>query len=244
MGRWIHSSSFLLLLVGCAALVQQPSAARAWESHAASASQTQPTEAPRQLVANGKILGESVAPKSGEICVVCNEPIGDNDAVYLVKGQRVPVHLIVCYHKLQAHPEVFLAQLQPKGAFLGAGGGEQKASYFWFLAGLYILVGLVFAALCAHQALQSGHSPVTWFGVGLVLNALGYLLLLTRPRGVVAALGGVPKGLHKIAATHAPQPCPGCGKMNHPSATECAGCGGRLQPVVESEVEKAQMDRG
>ncbi len=187
----------------------------------------------------GKVVGKQVKAKPGEICLLCNKPLGDGDVVYLVHGQRVPVHLDLCLPELREHTEHWLAQLQPRGAFLGAERSRTPPSGVWFFAGVYILLCLLFAAMSAHHALHAGYSPVAWFGIGLLLNALGYLWLLTRPRREVAAPAGVPRGLRKIAATYAPQPCPGCGSRNHPAATQCAGCGGRLEPKIASEVAKA-----
>jgi len=187
------------------------------------------------------MLGKQVEPRPGEVCLVCNQPITADDVVYVVRGHRIPLHAAACYGEFKDHPWKYLAILEPHGAFLGSGGEGQRLSLGWFLAGLYILVGLVFAALCAHQAMHRGYSPAVWFGTGLVLNAFGYLLLVTRPRKDVEALAGVPKGLQKVPVTYEPRPCPACGRLNHPAASECAGCGGKLDPSMESEVQRAGL---
>lgn len=172
------------------------------------------------------------------VCLVCNHPIGKNDFVFLVKGQRVAVHRVNCYQELLEHPYRFLGIFQPHGAFLGAGAEEQSVSFAWFLVGLYILSGLVFGALGAHQALHRGRSAVAWFGLGLALNVFGYLLLyLCSSRQMEGA--PVPSGLQKVPTTSNPKPCPWCGKTNHPAAEQCSGCGAKLQPFMESEVKKA-----
>lgn len=198
-------------------------------------------QVPKELVVNGQLVGHLVAPEPGDMCLVCNEPIHKGDVVYLVQGQRVPIHLEACDDKFMASPQHWLAQIKPRGAFLGAQGEQRALSDAWFFVGFYILFGLIFAALCAHQALHRGRSPVGWFGVGLLLNAFGYLLLLTRPKLVVHAPAGVPRGLGKIAVTYAPQPCPMCGAANHPSATACIDCGAKLQPAMDSEVKRAGL---
>jgi len=123
-----------------------------------------------------------------------------------------------------------------------AGNDQPNVSRVWIYGGLYVLLGLVFAAICAHRALHVGYSPWAWFWLGLVLNAFAYLLLLTRPKREVRAPAGVPLGLGKIAATHAPQRCPKCGAFNHPSALRCLGCGASLSPGVESEVSRVGLD--
>ena len=104
-----------------------------------------------------------------------------------------------------------------------------------------MLVGLIFAALSAQHALRGGYNPLTALLLGLRLNVLGYSFVITRPRLEVKAPAGVPAGLHKIPTTYDPQPCPGCGSENHPSATRCLSCGSALSPQIASEVEKAGL---
>ena len=133
-------------------------------------------------------------------------------------------------------------QPAPRGAFLGAGANAGMSSV-WFWAGLYVVAGLVFGALAAHRALQTGNRALAWFGVGFVLTLPGYLYLLTRPMQKMDAPAGVPHGLQKIAATSAPEPCPGCSAMNHPAATQCIGCGGKLTPRFVSEAQRAGVTR-
>jgi hypothetical protein len=196
---------------------------------------------PPQLVQANNEIGRAVESHPNEICLVCKRPLGTEGVTYLVNGQRVPLHIMVCYDKFEKNPQAYLAVLRPHGAFLGAADEQTGLSPGWFLGGLYILLGLVFAALCAQRAMSSGRSPATWFGVGMVLNAFGYLLLLTRPEKAGGEIGKVPEGLAKVATTLAPVPCPGCGAMNHPAANRCASCGNKLQPRVHSEVEKAGL---
>jgi hypothetical protein len=187
----------------------------------------------------GQMNLQEVPAKPGEICAVCNEPVGAGDTAYLMAGQRVPVHRGACDAKFHEGPQLILAKLQPRGAFLGTSPQERALSRVWFLLGLYVLVGLIFAALCAHRALHAGHSPAAWFAAGLILSVFAYLALLTRSKRAVSAPGGVPRGLHKVAATYSPEPCPACGHLNHPSARRCLGCGGMLAPKISSEAGKA-----
>lgn len=196
---------------------------------------------PKELIVDGKVVGRLVPAKPAEICLVCNEPLHSGDVVYLVYGQRVPIHLGACDSALRAQPQHWLAQLRPRGAFLGAEADQRALSAAWFFVGSYVLLGLIFAALCAHQALHAGRSAYGWFAVGLVLNALGYLILLTRPKREVLAPAGVPRGLAKIASTYSPQPCPMCGAENHPAASECIACGAKLTPAIDSEVKRAGL---
>jgi hypothetical protein len=228
-----------MILAAGSALTQESRAVQ--PSETTSGAHQIPAQPASQLIVNGKVLGEEVPPRPGEICVVCKRPIGTEGVTYLVKGQRFPLHVPACYEKFRKNPQAYLAALQPHGAFLGAGGEGQNLSLAWFLAGLYVLVGLCFGALCAHHALSSGRKPAAWFAAGLALNALGYLWLLTRPKLGVHTPSGAPEGLGKVSVTLAPQPCPSCGRMNHPAADRCADCGGKLKPAVNSEVKKAGL---
>jgi hypothetical protein len=194
---------------------------------------------PQELIVAGRVVGKRIKTVPGMVCLVCNKPISGDDFVFLVKGQRVAVHRANCYARLLDRPYGFLEILQPHGAFLGAGAEEQTVSFTWFLVGLYILTGLVFAALGAHRALHVGRSPAAWFALGLTFNIFAYLLLLTRRKGQMEGPASVPPGLRKVPVTSDPRSCPECGKANHPSAEQCAGCGAKLQPSSESEVKKA-----
>jgi hypothetical protein len=59
--------------------------------------------------------------------------------VYLVEGQRVPVHRGTCDDELRARPKIFLAELKPRGAFLDASSLSAPAPYGWLYLGLYVL---------------------------------------------------------------------------------------------------------
>jgi len=204
------------------------------------------------VVIDGQVVGPRVRANPGETCIVCDNPVGPDDSVYLVQGQRAPVHAAE-EREFLSHPGRYLMRLKPLGgALLGAdsnqpgmanraGNNQQSVSHAWIYCGLYVLLGLVFAAICAHRALHVGYSAWAWFGLGLVLNAFAYILLLTRPKREIRAPAGVPSGLGKIAATHAPQHCPKCGAFNHPSAVRCLECGASLSPGVESEVRRVGL---
>ena len=208
-------------------------------------------EAPDQLVVGGKVVGKRVEPEPGEFCLVCNLRLHGGDAVYLVQGQRVAVHLGacldehgVCIEHLSAEPSRWLSPLKPGGAFLSARGDQVALSPFWFFAGLYILLGVVFAGACAHQAVQKALPPIPWFFAGLFLNAVGYLVLVTRPSGQASQLPeGVPEGLRKVPLTHSFAECPKCGYHNHPSAQSCLGCGAAMTPSFESEAARWRKER-
>ena len=200
-----------------------------------------PAQPPEEVRIDQTTVARRVPPKAGDVCMECNHRITAHDVVFLANNHRIPIHRNELAHDLRAQLTRLLAQFQPRGAFLGAQQEQPALSRAWFLVGLYVLVGLVFAALCAHRALHSGHRPVFWFSVGLALNLLGYLLLLARKKREVLAPAGVPRGLRKISSTYAPEPCAKCGALNHPSASACIGCGAKLEPRVASEVSRAGL---
>ncbi len=186
----------------------------------------------------GQILTHRVTPKPGETCVVCNQPIAANDLVYLVGGQRVPVHRVNCDAQLHANPSKYLAKLKPRGALLDATSVSVQTSYNWLYFGFYVLAGLVFGGLAAHRAFHVGRRPLAWLALGLVGNLPAYIVLRVLPKRAVRAVGGIPPGLGKIASTFAPQACPKCGAENHPSARQCSACGAKLNPTMESEAAR------
>jgi hypothetical protein len=193
--------------------------------------------APEEIQSAGKTVGRKVSPRKSDICAQCYHAVDENDVVYVINGQRVALHSQEIEPDLSGQLLRLVAQLQPRGAFLGA--GEQAAlSPFWFYLGLYVLSGLVFGALAAHRALHKGYSAAAWFSVGCAFSAAGYLYLLSRPAREVTAPAGVPAGLHKIPSTYEPQVC-ACGAENHPSAAACSTCGAILEPRVVSEVQRA-----
>ncbi len=201
-------------------------------------------EDPAHLKVDGKVVGHYAKPKPGEYCSLCFEPIHADDLVYVVWGQRVGVHAGTEDEDFRADPKKWIAHLRPGGAFLGVEGAmdrpQQALSNVWFGVGLYVLLGLIFGAWCAHKAFHSGYPPGLWFALGMALNVLAYIALALKPKREVAAVAGIPAGLRKIAATFDPVPCPGCGATNHPSAAKCLECGATLQPQTHSEVERVR----
>lgn len=193
---------------------------------------------PEQIQLDRNSSAKRVEPKPGDVCAVCGQPVGDDGVVYETEGHRIAIHRDELASDLAAQLRGLLRKFQPRGAFLGSSEEYGALGWAWFLAGLYMLVGLGFAALCAHRALHTGHNPIAWFFAGLVSTAFAYLVLLMLPKQAVRAPGGIPPGLGKFAATLPPQPCPGCGAQNHPAASRCSGCGGELKPRCESEAAR------
>lgn len=194
------------------------------------------------LKIDGKVVGRYAKPKPGEYCSICYEQIHASDLVYVVWGQRVGVHAGTEDEDFRADPKKWIAHLRPGGAFLGTEGAldspQQALSDVWFAVGFYVLLGLIFGALCAHRAFHAGYPPGRWFALGMVLNIPAYIVLALKPKRESTAVAGIPAGLRKISSTHAPLACSACGGTNHPSAAKCLGCGTVLQPRTVSEVER------
>ncbi len=203
---------------------------------------TAPAQPPQPPRGAGTSLPPTTPSHAGEICVACGTPISSHDPTFLIRGQRVAVHAHNCLDVFLKAPEHYTAQLEARSALFSATAPSESShplSRGWFFLGLYAVAGLVFSAVCAQRALAMGLPVVPWFFAGLFLNAVGYLLVLTRrPREPVSYPAGVPRGMRKASATYAPEPCPNCGGTNHPAAEKCAGCGGRLQPHISSEVSR------
>jgi len=185
---------------------------------------------------------EKVSYNPGEICIVSGKHLVAGDVALIVRGRRVPL----CFSKVDTflkYQDKYFAALQPKGALFqeelsapkGAALGGVTSG--WFLFGLYVLVALVFAGMSGYTAVSKGLPPIPNFFIGFFLSALGYLYVLTRP--AIAKKGEIPGGLVKVPVTHTPVPCAACGYQNHPSAKQCVGCGGKLAPMLQSEVARA-----
>lgn len=203
-----------------------------------SQAQRAPGEPPQTVSLGGETTGQKVAVRPGEICRVCNRPVGEHDVAYQVRGQRIAIHRRELSADLAAQLHQLWTNLRPRGSFLGMREDGRGLTWAWFFVGVYILAGLAFGALCAHRAVHSGHRPLVWFGIGLLFNVAGLLAHSLQHKRAVAGPCGVPGGLRKVASTYEPRPCPHCGATNHPAATECAECGGQLEPLVVSEARR------
>jgi hypothetical protein len=192
---------------------------------------------PAEVVLDGTRVARKVPTRGDDICAQCYQRVEENDVVYLIEGQRVALHRQEAEANFSGQLLRLVAQLQPRGAFLGA-GRQAALSKWWFFAGLYVLAGLLCGALAAHRALHKGYSAAAWFGIGFFLTLPGLAYLLSRPAREVRAPAGIPAGLHKIPSTYEPQIC-ACGAENHPSARACSTCGKKLEPQIESEAQRA-----
>ena len=140
----------------------------------------------------------------------------------------------------QAAQDTFARGDRPQSALFqkDAGSAQPAVGSGWFLLGMYIIIALLFSGLSAYTAVSKGLNPVPYFFVGFLFSLLGYLYVLSRPSTVKP--GAVPAGLVKVPTTQEPVPCPHCGYTNHPAAKKCLGCGAALQPLMQSEVNRAR----
>ncbi|NDQ58475.1 MAG: hypothetical protein GZ088_15520 [Acidipila sp.] len=136
------------------------------------------------------------------------------------------------------YPRLIVAQIRPRGAFLGDRENNSQLHPLWFIAGVYVLAGLVFGALCAQLALHRGLNSTGWFAAGFLFNLFGYVAMLLLPGAKIRSPDRIPRGLGKFHATASPVTCTKCGAEHHPTAKKCAGCGLELRPAVESEVTR------
>lgn len=176
----------------------------------------------------------------GEVCLVCRQQIYGKDVVELRCEGRTFHVAAGMMSDFEGDPERYFADLQARSglfderAVRNASAASRLMSP-WLIAGLYIVLGLVFAALCGYLALGRGHAPLPWFFAGLVGNIAAFGVLLASPTGPNAA---APPGLVKVPVTQAPMACPECGAPNHPAAKVCSVCGTTLTPSVEAETAR------
>ena len=176
----------------------------------------------------------------GEKCLTCPKSIDGEGVQLMHRGRRVYLHDGPCADAWFANPAEFFRQLQPAGALFDEGPEATRVMRSgWLIFGVYVVIGLVFAAASGYLAIQRGHAAVSWFFYGLVFNVFAFGALALKPAvPAVAAPAGVPPGMRKVPATHAPAICPECGAENHPSAANCSVCGAVQTPTANSEVEK------
>ena len=169
---------------------------------------------------------------NGETCVVCNHAVSDEDAAFLVDGQRVAV-MAAMQEEFLRNPLEYVAKYRPEGmVFSARQAGDMTSTYFWL--GSLLLAGLVFGAVCGHMAMLKGYSTWRWFFLGLFFSIPACLALANKPSSPNAP--DAPAGLARIPDTRPPAACPQCGASNHPSASQCSSCGGRVEPTAPSEV--------
>jgi hypothetical protein len=172
---------------------------------------------------------------AGETCALCGRPLMEGGRAFQIKGRWIPLHDDPCQAEFLRNPEALFAQVQPRGALFQEELIQPPAlRWGWFLAGSYVLLGLVSAAICGHMAYPRRKSPSFWFAAGLAANvgAIAALLAMARP------VEPVPPRLGRIRDTADPAPCPSCGAENHPAAGRCSGCGASLAPAYEPEARK------
>jgi hypothetical protein len=181
-------------------------------------------------------LLETRPAQPGSLCSLCGEPLGADDVAHRIRGRWIPVHAGPCEGTLREDPRAALSAYQPKGALFQEAAEEPPGlPWAWFAGGLYILIGLAGAALCAHLAYPRRRSPLLWAGLGFVFNVAAVAALL----GAARPAEQVPPRLGRIHDTAEPVPCPACGSENHPAAARCPACGAALAPALVSEARRA-----
>ena len=114
-----------------------------------------------------KKITPRVEVRPGDHCTVSGKPLGPGDVCLLVDGRRVPLKKEAVDIFLN-NQEKYFSKLQPKSAlFTESMGNSKSLSINWFIFGIYILVGLIFAALTSHTAVGKGLKPIPWFFTGL-----------------------------------------------------------------------------
>lgn len=196
---------------------------------------------PDELTLQDGTKAKRTTPKPGDICVSCNHPVGEQDAVFLVRGRRLPIHLGELRADLGAQLTELAGRLEPQSALFQVSERNPARAILWLLGGSYVLMALIFAALSSQRAQKKGYSPSAWLALGLLFHVFAYAVLLALPGRKVEAPAATPKGLGKTVAAGQPVPCACCGKLNDPSTPNCADCGGTLVARVSSGVGPAGL---
>ncbi len=183
----------------------------------------------------------TVPAQTGEYCTVCGAPLTEKDIALIIKGRRFPLEKSMVDTFMRSREQYFSAK-QMRGALFQeelnapAGVAQSGVSLTYFLIGLYILAALIFGGLSGYTALSKGLQPIPSFFIGFFLSVLGYVYILTRSS--LVAKGDIPSGLVKVPITSSPIACSQCGNTNHPAAHYCSICKIKLEPMLQSEVER------
>ena len=173
----------------------------------------------------------------GESCLVCGTELGaKNGLAFYYRGR--PIAISGAHVKtFLRDPDRYFKHLEVRGALFDE-GSAQRIGNEWLLLGVWVLLGLVGAAVCTGVALRKGLSPLTWFVAGLIANIVAVVLVLARASTQEVNL---PPRLGKIPNTVAPNECPMCGGRNHPTARRCNECGAAMEPATDSDVDRVGL---
>ena len=176
----------------------------------------------------------------GERCLVCGTELdADKGLAFYYRGRPIAISTAHLKTFLE-DPDRYFKHLEVRGGLFHE-GSDQQMSNEWLLLGVWMLLGLVGAAICTGVALRKGLPPLTWFAAGLIANILAVVLVLARSPVQEVEL---PARLAKIPNTVPPDECPKCGARNHPTARRCNGCGAAMEPVTDSDVDRVGLRTG
>jgi len=180
----------------------------------------------------------------GEQCIVCGQRIFGEDVVEVqYKGRTFYVGAPLL-EEFERDPQQYFAKLQARSALFDESAlPARRMSFGWLWFGVYVLAGIVSAAIAAYVAVGKARPALPWFFAGLFGNVVAVVAVVVAPRRDASALpAGIPRGLRKVPTTRTPRPCPACGASNHPSAAACSACGAPLSPTVAAETAGSRSE--
>jgi len=170
-------------------------------------------------------------------CPVDGEPVEDGRYGAVWQGRRYFMDREECLQMFLRNPEPYAREIEPRAALFSAPNpGRSTYGPFFFYFGVYVVLGLLSGGVTAYVAVQKGLDARFWFFIGLLLNVIAIVAVVNCQGQEVLFQR---KGLCNTPQTHEPDSCASCGRLNHPSATRCSGCGQPLEPTVKSEVTLA-----
>lgn len=191
---------------------------------------------------SGQVDPERLAPDETVLpspmhCPVEGHEVTDRRYGIRWNGKRYYMGTEVCQEKFMENPELFASEVEPRAAlFQSQDPSTPRFGMGVLWAAVLVVFGFLTGAGASYIAVEKGYSGWPWFATGFVLSVFGIALVAMKPQQDMPVSA---PGLRKIPATHGPRPCPQCDTPVHPATSRCTNCGQAIDPLYESETNRA-----
>jgi len=123
---------------------------------------------------------KQVPVQQGDICIVCDVKLDEKGFAFIYHGQRVSIdydHLV----EFLENPVKYLKKGNSRNKVARENIFQKPALEFgWVMFIVWIFIGGISAAVCSRLALRKGLPRKKWIVIGLVVNIIGVLFILTK----------------------------------------------------------------